>query len=272
MMGYSKGFVASIILKNKPLREFKYGDRRTVKVPYGSEYVIRLKNKTADPALVEVSIDGTDVLNGSDLVLKAGQTFDLERFVESNLKGKKLKYISLEEGASSGEIDDPFREDNGLVKVKFHKAYKLSKRSLNDLPFCGAVINHDYFLKGGPTVQVNDISYSSTSRQMSFDSNSDIQTNFFSSSVPENKGATVEGSDSSQSFSNTSDYYRATLEAEVDIYMVGPNYVEKEVAVSWGVYKDEDSVPIAKFQEKKHAHLFAGNLDLGESSILVKLI
>jgi len=100
-MGYSNGFVASIILKNKPLREFKYGGKRTVKVPFGSEYIIRLKNKSKEPALVDVSIDGTDVLNGAELVLKAGETMDLERFVDDNSKGKKFKYISLEEGASS---------------------------------------------------------------------------------------------------------------------------------------------------------------------------
>ena len=175
-MGYSKGFIASIIIKGKPQREFKYGDKRTVKVPFGSEYILRLKNKSKDPAIVEVTIDGTDVLNGSDLVLEAGQTIDLERFVDDLDTGKKFKFISLEEGASSGEIDDPYREENGLIKVKFYKAFYSYFSAIYGTPFidsyppsfCGAVINTNGWLStsnspliysDGPSITTTSGSY-----------------------------------------------------------------------------------------------------------------
>lgn len=294
-MGYSNGFVASIILKNSPLREFKYSGKRTVKVPFGAEYVIRLKNKSKDPALVEVSIDGTDVLNGSELVLKAGQTVDLERFVENNSSGKKFKYISLEEGSSTGEIDDPYRDENGLVRVTFHKAFHIPKSTLtvsHTFPspsFCEAVVNHDYYVKGGPSYVTNDITFKSkstlvgsalNSRGMASDS---VATNsFFSSVAPlvsdavsdldSDKGATVEGSDSDQSFSSTSEYHKLSLGAVVDIYMVGPNYKEEVAEAEWGVFLQFDKKPVATFKEKKHAHLFAGNADFGRSMVTVKEI
>jgi len=288
-MGYSNGFIASVILKNKPLREFKYGGKRTVKVPFGSEYIIRLKNKSKDPALVEVSVDGTDVLNGSELVLAAGETMDLERFVDDNSKGKKFKYISLEEGAASGEIDDPYREENGLVRVKFHKAYHMPTNytltTAHSYPFCGAVINHDYFIKGGPTRRVNDIVFGSSvnltgvangdiARGMVSDSA--INSNYFSSTmdsceVPQDKGATVEGSESSQSFSTTSEYFKlGGSPTIVDIYMVGPEYKEESPVIEWGVFVGSSKEPVATFKDQKHAHLFAGNADFGNSAVTIK--
>jgi len=291
-MGYSNGFVASIILKNKPLREFKYGGKRTVKIPFGSEYIIRLKNKSKEPALVDVAVDGTDVLNGSELVLKAGETMDLERFVDDNSKGKKFKYISLEEGESSGEIDDPYREENGLIQVKFHKAYHIPTNytltSTPAYPFCGSVINHDYFIKGGPTREVNDITFGANlsvtgvadvgiARGMVSDSA--INSSYFSSTVtndspsdlPQDKGATVEGSESSQSFSTTSEYFKlGGSPTVVDIFMVGPDYKEETPVIEWGVFVGSGKEPVATFKDQKHAHLFAGNADFGRSSVTVK--
>ena len=297
-MGFSNGFIASIILKDKPLREFNYNGKRTVKIPFGSEYIIRLKNKSKEPALVDVSIDGTDVLNGSQLVLKDGETIDLERFVDDNSKGKKFKFISLEEGASTGKIDDPYREENGLIQVKFHKAFYLPKlnftiKSTPDYtPFCGAVINHDYLLRSNPTfgsAKVGDISTKSIPssdnilRGCSLDTGkTTVNSCFYSSQVagassytsndlPQDKGATVEGSVSNQSFSSTNDYIKlGGPPTVVDIYVAGPNYTEKEVTCEWGVFVGTNKEPIAKFKEKKHAHLFAGNSDFGKESVTVK--
>jgi len=294
-MGYSNGFVASIILKNSPQREFNYKGKRTVKVPFGSEYIIRLKNKSKDPALVDISIDGTDVLNGSQLVLKAGETIDLERFVENNSKGKKFKFISLEDGANSGEIDDPYRDENGLVKISFHKAYHLPKidytLTTTYPPFCGAVVNHDYFIKGGPTSRSSKLGtlYSSkvsldcnvvgaATNSKSFAATDSVSINNFycdttpTSDLPQDKGATVEGSDSNQAFSSTTEYFKlGGTPTEIKIYMVGPNYVEPvDEASEWGIYLNSAKDPVATFKDKSHAYLFAGNADFGRAIVTIK--
>ena len=287
-MGFSNGYVASIILKNKPLREFQYNGKRTVKVPFGSEYVIRLKNKSKDPALVEVSIDGTDVLNGSQLVLKAGESIDLERFVDNNSKGKKFKYISLEEGASTGEIDDPYREENGLVRVKFHKAFYLPKSLLTTTTLSTTVgsIPHDPFISSSIKNPFDSRVYFAsnvdnsaiksrglTSDSFTFDSCAVAVAGCATNSdLSEDKGATVEGSESSQEFSNTSEYHSLGVATTIDIYVVGPNYKELPDNIEWGVYLNSRKEPVATFKDKKHAHLFAGNADFGRAIVIVKEI
>jgi len=161
------------------------------------------------------------------------------------------------------------------------------------LHFCGAVINHDYFIKGGPTHQVNDITFGSSlnvsgaavdsgiSRGMVSDSVtndcyfSSVTTNSDSSDLPQDKGATVEGSESSQSFSTTSEYFKlGGSPTIVCISLVGPNFKEKKVEVQWGVFVGSSKEPAATFKVQKHAHLFAGNpsFDSGNDIITVKKV
>lgn len=284
-MGFSNGFIASIILKNNPLREFNYNGKRTVKVPFGSEYVIRLKNKSNGPALVDISIDGTDVLNGSQLVLKAGESIDLERFVDNNSKGKKFKFISLEEGASTGKIDDPYREENGLIQIKFHKAlhlpnlnYTLTTTSFPT--YCGSVINYNSWLNEKPSFREGEpiLSNSGTYTSVAVAScNSEVTNNCFFSSrsvnndLPKDKGATVEGSESKQAFESTTEYYKLGVEPTIiDIHMVGPSFKEENKDVEWGVFVGSNKEPIAKFKDQKHAHIFAGNADFGKVAVTIK--
>lgn len=287
-MGYSNGYIASIILKNQPLREFKYEGRRTVKVPFGSEYVLRLKNKSKGPALVEVMIDGTDVLNGSQLILKEGETIDLERFVDDSSKGKKFKYISLEQGAASGEIDDPYRDENGLVRVTFHRAYKFP--DLSSITPTYQTLGTGIYTKGSPSYSigetifggridnncrglvsngssVNTIFMSSTSCSADTALVNDLP---YASDLPQDKGATVEGSVSSQGFSSVSGYHKMEEKPTVvDVYMVGPNYVEP-VEAEWGIYLDSTKEPFATFKKKELAFDFASNANFGKKAVTIK--
>jgi len=286
MMGYSNGFIATILLKNKPLREFKYRGKRTVKVPFGSEYIIRLKNKSKDPALVQVSLDGTDVLNGSELILEAGETLDLERFVDDSSKGKKFKFISLEEGAKTGEIDDPYRKENGLIQIKFFKAAKIQSLTDSIIKEQGSPVPYPYYpphpyypqyiktttdgisyptvtcgIKGNHYAEgVSPINFAGVASASCFVSN-DLQ---------QDKGATVEGSESTQAFSISSEYCKSGLNATtLDIYMVGPNFKE-EVKKEWGVYLGKNKDPEASFKERKHANIFVSTTDFGKTAVTIK--
>jgi hypothetical protein len=64
--------VATIKANGRILREFK----DNVYIPFGSEYSILLKNLHTQRALVNVFIDGTNIVEGG-LVLNAGQEVDL---------------------------------------------------------------------------------------------------------------------------------------------------------------------------------------------------
>lgn len=113
-MMYQSKLVASLKANGKILREFK----DTVYIPFGSEYSFLIKNLNTTRALVNIFIDGTDVIEGG-LVLNAGQEVDLERYVKNgNLSaGNRFKFIertaAIEDGPRGTKLED------GLVRIEF---------------------------------------------------------------------------------------------------------------------------------------------------------
>jgi len=113
-MMYQSKLVASLKANGKILREFK----DTVYVPFGSEYSFLIKNLNTTRALVNIFIDGEDVIEGG-LVLSAGQEVDLERYVKNgNLSaGNKFKFIertaAIENGPRGAKLED------GLIRIEF---------------------------------------------------------------------------------------------------------------------------------------------------------
>jgi len=114
-MMYESKLAAAIKVNGKVLREF---NKDTVYIPFGSEYSILLKNLNTKRAVVNIFIDGQDIVEGG-LVLNAGQEVDLERFVKNgNLtEGNRLKFIertaAIENGPRGVKLED------GLVRVEF---------------------------------------------------------------------------------------------------------------------------------------------------------
>jgi hypothetical protein len=113
-MMYQSKLVASLKANGKILREFK----DTVYIPFGSEYSFLIKNLNTTRALVNVFIDGDNVIDGG-LVLNAGQEVDLERYVKNgNLSaGNRFKFIertsAIEDGPRGTKLED------GLVRIEF---------------------------------------------------------------------------------------------------------------------------------------------------------
>lgn len=111
---YNQKLVASIKANGKILREFK----ETVLVPFGSEYQITLKNLNTVRAIINIYIDGDNVVEGG-LVLNAGQSVDLERSIRGgNLnEGNKFKFIertaAIEDGPRGIKLED------GIVRVEY---------------------------------------------------------------------------------------------------------------------------------------------------------
>ena len=111
---YNQKLVASIKSKGKVLREFK----DTVYIPFASEYSILLKNLNTTRAVVNVFIDGENVVPGG-LVIDPGRTVDLERWIKNgNLsEGNKFKFIertqAIEDGPRGIKLED------GLVRIEY---------------------------------------------------------------------------------------------------------------------------------------------------------
>ena len=113
-MMYQSKLVASLKANGKILREFK----DTVYIPFGSEYSVLLKNLNTTRALVNVFLDGENVVPGG-LVIDPGREVDLERWIKNgNLsEGNRFKFIertsAIEDGPRGIKLED------GLVRVEF---------------------------------------------------------------------------------------------------------------------------------------------------------
>jgi hypothetical protein len=118
-MMYNSKLVASIKANGKVLREFK----DTVYVPFGSEYSILLKNLNTVRALINIYIDGDNIVPGG-LVLNAGQEIDLQRAIRNgNMnEGNKFKFI---ERTGKSEDHRGIKIEDGLIRVEyqFEKVY-----------------------------------------------------------------------------------------------------------------------------------------------------
>lgn len=112
-MMYNNKLVASLKANGKILREFK----DIVYIPFGAEYSFLIKNLNTTRALVNIYIDGENVIENG-LVLNAGQEVDLERYVKNgNLSaGNKFKFI---ERTNTIEQHRGIKLEDGLVRIEF---------------------------------------------------------------------------------------------------------------------------------------------------------
>jgi hypothetical protein len=110
---YRDSYVVALLLDGKIQKE---SDDGTVLLPFGSEYVLRLKNKLRKRAVADVWIDGKVAAKG--IVVDANGTVDLERFVEDgNLtEGKRFKLARL----TDPKVDQPNDSENGSIEVNFY--------------------------------------------------------------------------------------------------------------------------------------------------------
>lgn len=119
-MMYANKFAVAVKVAGKVLREQK----DTVRIPFGSEYSVLLKNLNTVRAIVNVFIDGDNAVPGG-LVIPAGQELDLERWIKNNnfSEGNKFKFIER-----TGSIEDHrgIGIEDGIVRIEyqFEKVYQ----------------------------------------------------------------------------------------------------------------------------------------------------
>lgn len=107
---HSGKLVAAIKVGGKTLRE---RDGK-VYLPFGSEYSIHLKNLDSLRIKLNVTIDGRSA-TPDKLILHAGQSVDLERFIKSLDKGNRFKFIERTEKI---EKHRGIGAEDGLIRVE----------------------------------------------------------------------------------------------------------------------------------------------------------
>ena len=217
MMAYDSQFVICVLHNGHPVREIN----GTVSVPFSSEYQIRLKNKHSYlRAKARVWVDGRKASNLGDFILKAGETLDLERFLDNDLdSGNKFKFVPL----SDRRVNDPTDPSNGIIKVEFYREQEPDndwKFTINPKPWKPVKPqtprkDDDFSWQYTPTVFTNSGRRSSCGPTTS-ETLCNVSVNYISNSfVDTSAGATVEGSHSEQSFvygdSFQTDTYPTTL-------------------------------------------------------------
>lgn len=202
-MVYNKNLVVVVKSEGKVLRE----DGEKVYLPVGSEYSLMVKNLNSRRALVSIFIDGEDVLDGHGLIVPPNGTESLERFFKNGdlNKGKKFKFIEKTQKISDYRGD---RVDDGIIHIEYRFEAERPSILREQITLGGDVrYSHEKFSPsrgiggqstGNPVSQ--DVFYSS-SRVGEYLSNSDVVTASCSTATAKSvDGITVEGSESSQSF------------------------------------------------------------------------
>jgi len=112
---YSDKFVVAIKVGGKVLRETK----DLVTLPFGSEFSVLVKNLNSRRAKFILDIDGTNALDGQEIIVNANSEVEMKRFIRNgNMnEGNAFKFIerttAIEDGPRGIKVDD------GVVRVEF---------------------------------------------------------------------------------------------------------------------------------------------------------
>lgn len=112
---YDSKFVVAIKSGGKVLKEAK----DLVHLPFGSEFSVLVKNLNSRRAKFTLHIDGTDVLDGENIIVNANAEVEMKRFIRNgNMdEGNAFKFIErtakIEDGPRGIKMDD------GVVRVEF---------------------------------------------------------------------------------------------------------------------------------------------------------
>lgn len=258
---YNQKLVASIKVKGKVLREFK----DTVYIPFGSEYSFLIKNLNTTRAVVNVFIDGENVVPGG-LVIDPSRTVDLERWIKNgNLsEGNRFKFIertsTIEDGPRGIKLED------GLVRVEYQ--FELPRPVININQIFG---NNSLYYPPGVRGWTNTAGSTSASEYPGVTDKFTVTAS--GATMQSNVGGVLRGVDTSQNGSATF----AAASAAVDKYCADNGIKNTSdvhdgmATMDWMANEVGITVPGSK-SEQKFQHVTMGALDPTVHSIVLKLI
>jgi len=138
---YYEKFVTSLRVDDRFLRE----ENGVVKIPFGTEYSLYLKNLESRDAVVSVSIDGKDILDGNQLIVRGNSSTNLLGFLKNNVVKNKFRFIEL-----TKEIEDlvGYNPEDSIIRIEF--TYEKKKQN-------NYIINTIY--NSEPTIYHKDWNY-----------------------------------------------------------------------------------------------------------------
>lgn len=193
---YRNNFICVIKHKGKVLREVN----DEVTLPFGSQYSILLKNKDSRRALVDIEVDGENVLSGNSLIVDGHTSQEIKGFMRNMYVTNRFKFIRKTKEISAFRGD---RFEDGVVSVsyRFERLRHAPIKILRDYSIYG--VQDSCIKTGQPTVSPYDVKYAACFTGMgnneyitkSSDSVPYVQDNY-----AEEEGITVRGSKTTQKY------------------------------------------------------------------------
>lgn len=187
-MHYNNTVIAITDKNSKPLRELEAektpsGRKCSIFLPFDSEYKFLIKNNSSVRIKLDIEIDGSNVTD-TGVIIDGNKTSYIERFVNS---AKCFKFVK----ATHSDVSDPTNKENGIIRIRC---------ATEDLGFNHLVFYpHNSFNRTNDWYNQNDVLYGSNITCRS--DNSDVK--YSKSLYYTEAGATVEGSNSKQTFGTT---------------------------------------------------------------------
>lgn len=112
---YKNKLAVAIKHNGKILRE----NKDIVHLPFGSEFSVLVKNLNSRRVKFALHIDGTDVLDGQEIIVNANSETEIKRFIRNgNMnEGNAFKFIERTEAIENGPRG--VKVDDGIVRVEF---------------------------------------------------------------------------------------------------------------------------------------------------------
>ena len=109
---YQNKLVATLKSKGQILRE----ENGCFKLPFNSEYTIFLKNMESRRVVVNIDIDGEDVLDNKRLIIGGNETLELEGFMKGTTARNKFRFIQRTKNI---EEHRGIHVEDGLIRIEF---------------------------------------------------------------------------------------------------------------------------------------------------------
>lgn len=233
---YKNQIIVLIKKDGNPLRET---DGKYVYLPFDSEYSIEIKNSSFRRAIASIKIDGTDIFGGNEVIIPAGQSVDIERFItDGDLgKGKKLKFVPL----SNAKVSDPSSPENGLLEVEvWYEKLPIMWGNITTTATYPEGLPWYYSNSGGTvplgrTVRASGVSNRGADSSVNYCASIGATTGAYFKPDSAHAGATVEGGQSNQSFGTASFGQKDYPSTIFKVWLRGVN-VSQEVVSGDKVY------------------------------------
>lgn len=255
---FRNNFVVSLKSGEKFFRE--NGDK--IEVPFDSEYSIFMKNINSRKAVVKVSIDGKDVLDGHSLVVQPNSALELEGFMDGNFSKNKFKFIKMTEKIEN--FRGKYPEDSLLVvEYDFEKERPLTKEIVY-IPHYPPYPQYpySYYYPGWmympnwtytPTITYGGRTTSSITIKGNNDDITYTNCNYSSFVPSENDGITVKGNDISNQFYPT---YIGEMENHptvISLKMIG---ISKEISKEKVVFTSDKKICLTCGENNRYSNKF----------------